>query len=111
MKLVDIVHYLHYLTSISIIIMPFIPSKYLIYILPFPLIYYIIWVLYEDCPLTSYTKNNSDKLKDITFLQHLFELINIKIDEDKAFQIANLIIFVCILISSYKLLYTCYKRN
>ena len=52
----EIVNYLHYIIPVSIILLPLLPNKYLFYVFSYPIIYYVIWLTFDGCPITTYTK-------------------------------------------------------
>ena len=86
--------------------MPFLPNKYLIYVFPYPIIYYFIWLIFNGCPLTKASQKNMEDKNN--FLLPLFKkYVNKNISELQVNSIINIVIVLSIIISSYKLLYYC----
>lgn len=109
-----LLHYLHFLIPLSIVLMPLIPNKYLFYIFPYPIIYYFIWLKYDECPISRIVKNNSDNLEqDKNFIQALFNGMNIVLNKKQSDRISYIIITLSIIVSAYKLIlsknYNCKK--
>ena len=105
----NILYYLHFLIPLSIILMPLLPNKYLIYVFPYPIIYYIIWIVFDGCPLTKISqKNMKDKHN---FLLPLFQkYINKNMKLKQVNYINYMIMSLSIIISAYKLLYNCKNK-
>jgi hypothetical protein len=104
-----ILYYLHFLIPLSIILMPLLPNKYLIYVFPYPIIYYIIWLVFDGCPITEISQKNMKDKKN--FLFPLFQkYINKNITYTQVNYINHMVISLSIIISAYKLLYNC-KTN
>jgi hypothetical protein len=100
-----LLHYLHMLIPITIILMPLLPKIYLYYLFPYPIIYFFIWLVYGDCPLTTFVRENSNNIgDDQNFVQALFEKINIKLEKCQTDNISYIIITLSIIISAYKLI-------
>uniref|UniRef100_A0A6C0JMI1 DUF2784 family protein n=1 Tax=viral metagenome TaxID=1070528 RepID=A0A6C0JMI1_9ZZZZ len=107
----NILYYLHFLIPLTIILMPLLPNKYLIYVFPYPIIYYFIWLMFDNkCPLTEISQTNMEDKEN--FILPLFQqCINKNITETQVNGIINIIICSSIIISAYKLLYSCRKRK
>ena len=103
----NIIWYLDCLAPLSVILLPFIPNNILIYIYWYPIIYYIIWILCDGCPLNKYHSNeNRDKSDD--FLLTLIKKYICKNMTQKQFsRYIGLFIILSIILSSYKLLNSC----
>jgi hypothetical protein len=86
--------------------MPLLPNKYLIYIFPYPIIYYFIWLIFDGCPLTKVSQKNM-KDKENFILPLFKKYINKNITSKQTDLIINIIMTLSIIISSYKLLYNC----
>jgi hypothetical protein len=86
--------------------MPLLPNKYLIYIFPYPIIYYFIWLIFDGCPLTKVSQKNM-KDKENFILPLFKKYINKNITIKQTDLIINIIMALSIIISSYKLLYNC----
>ena len=100
----NILYILHFLIPLSIILMPLIPNKYLYYIFPYPIIYYIIWIIFHGCPITKISQKNMKNKND--FILPLFKkYINKNITHAQSNNIISLIMTLSIIISAYKLLY------
>lgn len=102
----NILYYIHFLIPLTIIFMPLLPNKYLIYIFPYPIIYYFIWLIFDGCPLTKVSQKNM-KDKENFILPLFKKYINKNITIKQTDLIINIIMALSIIISSYKLLYNC----
>jgi hypothetical protein len=96
-------NFIHFVLVLSVLLLPFVPNKYLIYILPYPVIYQIIWLIFDGCPLTIFTHKKNINLNRY----YLNKFFNIKLNEHKGVIITNLTLTLIIVISAYKLLYYC----
>ena len=86
--------------------MPLLPNKYLIYVFPYPIIYFFIWIIFNnECPLTKISQTNM-KDSDHFILPIFQKYINKIISEDQVNNIVNIILCLSIVISAYKLLYS-----
>ena len=103
----NILYYLHFLVPLSVILMPFLPNKYLIYVFPYPIIYYFIWMFFDNkCPITQISQKNMKN--NHNFILLLFQkYINKNILEHQVNNIIHIIICLSIIVSAYKLLYSC----
>jgi hypothetical protein len=103
----NILYYIHLLVPLSIVLMPFLPNKYLFYVFPYPIIYYFIWLIFDNtCPLTKISQKNMENKHNFVLL--LFQkYINKNILEHQVNNIIHIIICLSIIISAYKLLYSC----
>ncbi len=108
----NILYCIHLLVPLSIILMPLLPNKYLIYVFPYPIIYYFIWFMFDNtCPLTKISQTNMEN-KDNFILPIFQKYINKNISENQVNNIIHIIICLSIIISAYKLLYSCkYMRK
>ena len=102
----NILYYIHFFVPLSIILMPLIPNKYLIYIFPYPLIYYFFWLLFDGCPYTKISQKNMKDKKHF-ILPILKKYINKNITLKQSNYIVNIVILISVIISAYKLLYYC----
>ena len=102
----NILYNLHFLLPLSVILMPLLPNKYLIYIFPYPIIFYFIWLLFNGCPITQISQKNM-KDKDNFILPLFKKYINKNITEKQSDYIVSIIIALSIIIIAYKLLYYC----
>ena len=101
-------HYFHYLAPLSIILMPFLPNKILFYVFPYPLLYYITWLIFEGCPLTRMIKQNTNHIhQDNNFTETFFYNANMKLSPYRIRIIENMVILLSVIISAYKLLFAC----
>lgn len=105
MDIHTIAHYVHYLVPLSIFLMPFLPNFILLYVFPYPILYYFIWFFYDGCPLTRFIKQNSSHLKnDNNFTKHMLAHIGIHLSDYKTHLLVNIFILLSVIISAYKLL-------
>ena len=95
----DLKFWLHLLIPISIVLNPLLPSHILIYTLPYPLIYYPIWMYFDGCPIT-------EKGSEGFILDLLREYVNKDISFRQSEAFINFVITLTIVIGSYKLLYS-----
>ena len=102
----SLLYYIHFLIPLSVIFMPLLPNKYLIYIFPYPIIFYFIWLIFDGCPLTKVSQKNM-RDKENFILPLLKKYINKNITNKESNILTNIIITLSIIISSYKLLYNC----
>jgi hypothetical protein len=102
----NILYYIHFFIPLSIILMPLIPNKYLIYIFPYPLLYYFIWLIFDGCPLTKVSQKNMKDKKNF-ILPILKKYINKNITLKQSNYIVHIVILISVIISAYKLLYYC----
>ena len=54
----NLLYYLHFLIPLTVILMPLLPNKYLIYVFPYPIVYYFIWLIFNGCPISKMTQQN-----------------------------------------------------
>ena len=105
MDVPTIAHYVHYLVPLSILLMPFLPNSILLYVFPYPIIYYLIWFFCDGCPLTRFTKQHSSHLKDNdNFTKHMFAHVGIHLSEYKTRLLINIIVLLSVIVSAYKLI-------
>jgi hypothetical protein len=102
----NVLYYLHFLIPLTVILMPLLPNKYLIYVFPYPIIYYFIWLIFNGCPLSKISQKNM-KDKDNFILPLFKKYVHKDITESQMNNIINIIISSSIIISAYKLLYKC----
>ena len=101
----DIIWYFHWMAPLSVLILPILPEKYLINLIWYPLIYYIIWIIFDGCPLNKFS-NNTDK--EDNFLLPIYKKYIYKNISEKQFnRIIGLFLGLSIVISSYKIIRTC----
>ena len=111
MYLSDILHYCHYIVPLSILLLPFLPSKILFYAFAYPIIYYIIWFLFGGCPVTMFTRNNSSHIDgDKNFVQTLFRQVGFNWTNQRADDFMHLVIFTSVILSAYKVIFY-YKKK
>jgi hypothetical protein len=106
----NILYYLHFLLPLSVILMPLLPTKYLIYVFPYPIIYYFIWLIFDNkCPITKISQQDMTH-KDNFVLPLLQKYIHKNISETQVNNIIHITICSSIIVSAYKLLYS-YKKE
>ena len=90
--------------------MPFLPKQYLYYVFWYPLVYYIIWLVFDGCPLNDITPVDDDNTSKDRFLLPLFQKhISPDITPKQSDHIVNIIMGLSIVVSAYKLLWNCQK--
>ncbi len=90
--------------------MPLLPTKYLIYVFPYPIIYYFIWLIFDNkCPITKISQQDMTH-KDNFVLPLLQKYIHKNISETQVNNIIHITICSSIIVSAYKLLYS-YKKE
>ena len=108
----DIIWYLHWIFPISIIILPLLPNRFLIKILWYPLIYYIIWILFDGCPLNKYHNSDDSGNNVDEFLYPMIKKYFSRNISPKQFsRFIGLFLSLSIVLSSYKLLRDCKFKN
>ena len=102
----NFIYYLHFLIPISVILLPTLPVKYLKHIFWYPIIYFLIWIIFDGCPITQITPVNDVKTDKDNFLLPIFRKY---IDEDSTSDQSNYIvsffIALSIVISAYKIIF------
>ena len=103
---------LHLLVPFSIIIMPFLPVTVLSKILWYPLIYDIVGILFDGCPLTKWTaRNEGNKTEDPRFIHPILNSLSKKlfckeISPLQSDHIQNLLVGICIVVSAYRVIWS-----
>ena len=106
MNLNEILHYIHYLVPISILLMPFLPSPILLYIFPYPVVYYFIWFFCDGCPLTKWTHNHSSHIPDNkNFTQNIIHEMGIQWSNKQINRFVGLVMMLSVIISAYKVIF------
>lgn len=99
---------LHWLFPLSIFLLPLLPDKILIHVFWYPIIYIMIWIYFEGCPLNWVTPKDEYNKDSKNFSKPIIEsIINRKISQQ---QNDCLLCFICtffIVISAFKLLRNC----
>ena len=105
-------YYIHFLIPLSVILLPLLPVKYLQYIFWYPMIYFLIWYIFDGCPITKHTlvdKVNTDSTK---FLLPIFRrYINKNITSDQSNHIVGFCISLSIVLSASKVIFYRKKNN
>ncbi len=108
----NILWYIHFLIPISIVLTPILPINILRYIFWWPIVLYIIWIIFGTCPITKATKVSKENPDSKNFiLPILRKLISNKLTKNQSDHIVNIIILLSIIISGYRLLYTCESKK
>ena len=106
----DIIWYIHWLAPLSILLLPLLTERYLIMLLWYPLVYYIIWMAFDGCPLNNFTSGNNKKEDE--FLLPIFKkYINENISEKQFNRLIGFFLGLSIVISSYKIIRKCKFKN
>ena len=99
----NILWYLHWLLPISVIILPFLDHKVLIYIFWYPIAYYLIWIIFDGCPLNKYHNND----KEDFLLEFLRKNISKTITEKQFNRMIGLFLGSIVVLSAYKIISNC----
>ena len=99
----NILWYLHWLLPISVILLPFLDHKLLVYILWYPIIYYLIWIIFDGCPLNKYHDND----KEDFLLEFSRKYISKNINEKQFNRFIGLFLGLIVIISAYKVISNC----
>jgi len=104
----NIIWLLHWLIPLSIFLLPLLPNKILINVFWYPIIYIMIWIYFDGCPLNWLTTKDEYNKDVNNFSKPIIEsIINRKITQH---QNDCFLCFICafiIVISSFKLLRSC----
>ena len=99
-----IIYVLHFFIFILFIVIPFLPNKYLIWIFPLPSLVFLVWTIFDCCPLTKYSQKNME-VKD-SFSKPIFDkFFKKEISQFQLDSFASFLISLIIIISAYKLIY------
>lgn len=106
----NILWYIHWLVPISVILMPFLPKRYLYYIFWYPLVYFIIWLIFDGCPLNGMTPVDEQNTSKDRFLLPLFQkYISPDITAKQSDRFVHSVMVLAIVVSAYRLLWNCKK--
>lgn len=100
----NIIWYLHFLIPIFIVATPILPINILKYIFWWPIILYIIWLIFGTCPITTSTtvsKENTDSNNFV--LPILRQIISKNITQEQSDNLINITIILSLIISGYRL--------
>ena len=101
-------YYLHFTIPLSLICMPLLPNKYLRKIFFAPALLYFVWIIFDGCPWTEYSQKNMKDTKN--FIAPLLKkYINKDITPLYTQYIIGAILSTIIIISAYKLIWSCKK--
>ena len=77
----EIFLYIHYLVTLSFMILPFLPLKYLIKYKLFlsPLFLTLYWLIFDGCHLSKLHKNKNGYIQDL-----IYNIFNIKLTKSQA---------------------------
>jgi hypothetical protein len=102
----NIIWLLHWIFPLSVILMPLLPVRILCKVLWYPIIYQIIWVLFDGCPLNKYTPiDNVNPDKDNFLVPILRQYVNKDLSQFQCECIMNLVITLSITLSAYKIIF------
>ncbi len=104
----NIIWILHWIFPLSVLLLPFLPNKILKYIFWYPIIYILIWVCFDGCPLNFITPKDDYNTDSKNFIKPTIEkLINHKLSQTQTDCLLCLICNVIVVICVYKLIYKC----
>ena len=104
MNIKDVLNYLHYIIPLGVILIPFLPIKYLKKIFFLPIIIIIAWIIFDGCPLTQLTSKNQPFLKPL--YKKLFKK---NISNSQSDYITYLIMYTTLTISALRIIWSCKK--
>lgn len=103
----NILYYIHLLFPLAVIGLPLLPVKYLKYVFWYPILYYIIWYIFDGCPLTHVTPIDETNTDNDAFILQIFRrYINSNATTEQVNLITNIILTLAIVISAYKVIYS-----
>ena len=108
----NVIWYLHWIVPLSVIFWPFLPTKYLYYVFWYPLVYFMIWFIFDGCPINKITKVDKTNTSKDRFLYPLMKkYISPNITQKQSDLIIHFTIGVSIVISAYRMLWDCKKKR
>ena len=103
----NLLYYIHFLLPLSVLLLPLLPVKYLKYIFWYPMIYFVVWYIFDGCPITHLTPIDDVNTNSEHFLLPIFkEYIDKDITSDQSFNIISIIISLSIVISAYRVIHS-----
>jgi hypothetical protein len=103
----NLLYYIHFLLPLSVLLLPLLPVKYLKYIFWYPMIYFVVWYIFDGCPITHLTPVDDVNTNSEHFLLPIFkEYIDKDITSDQSFNIISIIISLSIVISAYRVIHS-----
>ena len=103
----DIIWFLHWLAPLSVILLPFLDYHLLKYIFWYPVIYYVLWIYFDGCPLNRF-HNTSNKNNDDQFMLPIVKkYISKEINTKNFSRYIGLFICISIIMSAYKIIHNC----
>ena len=106
----NILYYCHFTIPIFIILMPLLPVYILKYTLPIPALLYVVWFIFNGCPISKISQKNMKNTDN--FILPLFQkYINPNMTLIQSDSLVKIIISISMLVSAYKIIYTCEKEN
>jgi len=102
----NIIWLLHWIFPLSVILMPLLPVRILCKVLWYPMIYQIIWAIFDGCPINKYTPiDNINRDKDNFLVPILRKYINKDLSQFQSECIMNIVITLSITLSAYKIIF------
>ena len=102
-------YFIHFLIPISVILLPILPVKYLKYIFWYPIIYPLIWYIFDGCPITQHTPVDEVNTDPENFLLPIFRKYIKDITLDQCNYLVSFVICLSIVISASKVIF--YRRR
>jgi hypothetical protein len=103
-------YYIHFLIPLSVILLPLLPIKYLKYIFWYPMIYFLIWYIFDGCPITQSTPVDEVNADPDNFLLPIFrKYVNKDMTSNQSNHIVSFCISLSIVLSAFKVIF--YRRR
>jgi len=104
----NILWIIHFLFPLSVLLLPLLPNKILINVFWYPIIYIIIWIYFDGCPLSFITPKDDYNRESKNFVKPIIEsMIGKKITQHQNDCFTCFICAFIIVISALKLLRNC----